>query len=552
MQRFIFLIYTLAIILGCKSEERKELTSIEKAKPNILFIAIDDLRPELGSYGSEIAISPNLDKLSSQGLQFNRAYCQQAICGPSRASVLTGIRPETSGIYHNYIKFREVNPDIITLPQHFMNNGYETVYAGKIFHHGDLDDEKSWSRLPALDSMKAKGIKKPVGFALEKNKRDRAETRKAMITKYGDVARYGVAMGNAFESADLPDHTYIDGFNTDLAIATLKEMLAKGDKPFFLGLGFNKPHLNWVAPKKYWDLYNPKEIKLSSNTDAPTNAATMGLHPSFELRVRSGIPKKGLIDEELAVRLKHAYLACISYVDAQIGKIISAMEKAGVRENTIIIVWSDHGYHLGDMGIWGKATNYEIATRVPMMIWTPDMPKTTQGFKTNALVELVDIYPTLCDLAGLETPEQLEGYSFAPLINAPEREWKTAALSQFPTPALREWGAYPLRPAMRETYFGPLIKEVEEKIKMQQKEKWNRDLFENNLMGYAMRTDKYRFIVWKDRGDLEKEPLFIELYDHVNDPRETNNIANRNPELVAELMTQFNKGWKGNLPNHIN
>ena len=552
MQRFIFLIYTLAIILGCKSEERKELTSIEKAKPNILFIAIDDLRPELGSYGSEIAISPNLDKLSSQGLQFNRAYCQQAICGPSRASVLTGIRPETSGIYHNYIKFREVNPDIITLPQHFMNNGYETVYAGKIFHHGDLDDEKSWSRLPALDSMKAKGIKKPVGFALEKNKRDRAETRKAMITKYGDVARYGLAMGNAFESADLPDHTYIDGFNTDLAIATLKEMLAKGDKPFFLGLGFNKPHLNWVAPKKYWDLYNPKEIKLSSNTDAPTNAATMGLHPSFELRVRSGIPKKGLIDEELAVRLKHAYLACISYVDAQIGKIISAMEKAGVRENTIIIVWSDHGYHLGDMGIWGKATNYEIATRVPMMIWTPDMPKTTQGFKTNALVELVDIYPTLCDLAGLETPEQLEGYSFAPLINAPEREWKTAALSQFPTPALREWGAYPLRPAMRETYFGPLIKEVEEKIKMQQKEKWNRDLFENNLMGYAMRTDKYRFIVWKDRGDLEKEPLFIELYDHVNDPRETNNIANRNPELVAELMTQFNKGCKGNLPNHIN
>ena len=552
MQRFIFLIYTLAIILGCKSEERKELTSIEKAKPNILFIAIDDLRPELGSYGSEIAISPNLDKLSSQGLQFNRAYCQQAICGPSRASVLTGIRPETSGIYHNYIKFREVNPDIITLPQHFMTNGYETVYAGKIFHHGDLDDEKSWSRLPALDSMKAKGIKKPVGFALEKNKRDRAETRKAMITKYGDVARYGLAMGNAFESADLPDHTYIDGFNTDLAIATLKEMLAKGDKPFFLGLGFNKPHLNWVAPKKYWDLYNPKEIKLSSNTDAPTNAATMGLHPSFELRVRSGIPKKGLIDEELAVRLKHAYLACISYVDAQIGKIISAMEKAGVRENTIIIVWSDHGYHLGDMGIWGKATNYEIATRVPMMIWTPDMPKTTQGFKTNALVELVDIYPTLCDLAGLETPEQLEGYSFAPLINAPEREWKTAALSQFPTPALREWGAYPLRPAMRETYFGPLIKEVEEKIKMQQKEKWNRDLFENNLMGYAMRTDKYRFIVWKDRGDLEKEPLFIELYDHVNDPRETNNIANRNPELVAELMTQFNKGCKGNLPNHIN
>lgn len=552
MQRFVFLIYALAIILGCKSEERKELTAIEKGKPNILFIAIDDLRPELASYGSEIAISPHLDKLASQGLQFNRAYCQQAICGPSRASVLTGIRPETSGIYHNYIKFREVNPDIITLPQHFMNNGYETVYAGKIFHHGDLDDEKSWSRLPALDSMKAKGIKKPVGFALEKNIRERAETRKAMFAKYGDVARYGLAMGNAYESADVPDTTYGDGYNTELVIATMNEMLVKGDKPFFIGLGFNKPHLNWVAPKKYWDLYDPEKIKLSTQTSGPENGAQVGLHPSFELRVRTGIPKKGPIDEALAVTLKHAYLACISYVDAQIGKMISALEEAGVRENTIIIVWSDHGYHLGDMGIWGKATNYEIATRVPMMIWTPDLPLTTQGFKTNALVELVDIYPTLCELAGLETPEHLEGYSFAPLINSPEREWKTAALSQFPTPALREWGAHPLRPAMRETYFGPLIEEVEEKIKMQQKEKWNRDLFENDLMGYAMRTDNYRFIVWKDRVDLEKEPLFIELYDHVNDPRETINIANKNPELVVELLAQFNKGWKGNLPNHIN
>lgn len=200
------------------------------------------------------------------------------------------------------------------------------------------------------------------------------------------------------------------------------------------------------------------------------------------------------------------------------------------------------------MGIWGKATNYEIATRVPMMIWTPNMPKETRGKKTDALVELVDIYPTLCDLAGLQMPETVEGYSFKELIKDPNKTWKTAAFSQFPTPALREWGGYPLRPAMRETYFGPLIEEVEGRIIEQQKEKWNRDMFENTLMGYAMRTEQYRFIVWKDRAHLEKEPIFIELYDHRKDPLETVNIADKNPDLVIKLMIQFDKGWKGNLP----
>lgn len=518
-------------------------------KPNILFIGIDDLRPELGCYGSDIAVSPNLDKLAGQGLLFENAYCQQAICGPSRASLLTGIRPETSGVFHNYIKFREANPDVVTLPQHFKNNGYETVYAGKIFHHGDLDDEKSWSILPALDSMTVKGIPKPVGFALKENNEARAKTRKAMVAKYGKVARFGLASGVAYESADVADNTYSDGYNTELAIATMKEMNAKSDKPFFLGLGFNKPHLNWVAPKKYWDLYDREKIKLSTQTESPENGATMGLHPSFELRVRSNIPKKVEIDKELATTLKHAYLACVSYVDAQIGKMIAALEKEGLRENTIIIVWSDHGWHLGDMGIWGKATNYEIATRVPLLIWTPDMPKGSHGKTTDALVELVDMYPTLAELSGLEIPKHVEGTSFTKLINNPEEKWKTAAFSQFPSPALREWGGFPIRPAMRETYFGPLLDEVEVKIKKQQKDKWNRDLFENRLMGYAMRTKHYRFIVWKDRTNKELEPVFIELYDHKIDPLETKNIAKEKPELVKKLTKQLNKGWQENTPN---
>lgn len=533
------ILFLVSIVLF--SCQRK--ASNENLQPNILFISIDDLRPELGSYGSEIAISPNIDNLASQGLQFNNAYCQQSICGPSRASVLTGIRPETSGVFHNYIKFREATPDVITLPQYFKQNGYETVYTGKIFHHGDKDDELSWSRLPAFDSLDH--LPKPVGFALKGNIEARKKVRKEMFAKYGDVARFGLASGVAYESADVSDNTYLDGYNTTLAIATMKEM-AKNDKPFFIGLGFNKPHLNWVAPKRYWDLYHRKKIKISMQTEAPVNAAAMGLHPSFELRARSNIPKKGEINDELSITLKHAYLACVSYIDAQIGKMISALEKEGLRENTIIIVWSDHGFHLGEMGIWGKATNYEIATRVPLIIWTPNMPKSSKGKTTNALVELVDIYPTLADLSGFEIPKHTEGKSFKPLIENPDLVWKNAAFSQFPTPALREWGAYPIRPAMRETYFGSLLTEVEERIKKQHGDKWNRVLFENNIMGYTMRTEQFRLIVWKDRTQPKEDPLFIELYDHKTDPYETINIAYDDSKIVDDLLDQFNKGWQGN------
>ena len=541
MKKSLTIILLSFLAFSCKNEA--PVVKKNKRKPNILFIAIDDLRPELGSYGSEIAQSPNLDKLASEGLQFNRAYCQQAICGPSRASVLTGLRPETSGIYHNYLKIRELHPDVVTLPQHFKNNGYESVYYGKIFHHGDLDDSLSWSRVPGPQP------KSVVGFALPENQQIREETRKEMFTKYGDVAKYGLAMGPAYESADVPDNTYSDGYNTDLAVADIKKMAKDSDKPFFLGLGFHKPHLNWVAPKKYWDLYDEAKIPMASDSIPPENGAAMGLHPSFELRVRSGIPKKGKLDPELSKTLKHAYLACISYVDAQIGRAITALEDAGIRDNTIIIVWSDHGYHLGDMGIWGKATNYEIATRVPLMIWTPDMPETKRGAQTDALVELIDIYPALCELAQIEKPEHIEGLSFVPLLKNPKQEWKTAVFSQFPSPALREWGSYPLRPAMRETYFGPLIEKVETKIKSQQKQKWNRDLFENKLMGYAMRTEQYRFIVWKDQTQPQATPLYFELYDHKNDPDETTNIAPKNPELVAQLLSQFNEEKNSNTIN---
>ena len=540
----IYIVSLFIMTLGCKPK----LANIEptKQRPNILFIAIDDLRPELGCYGSDMAISPNIDALAANGLLFNNAYCQEAICSPSRASLMTGARPESIQVIENFTYFREQNPDIITLPQHFWANGYETVYTGKIYHNKEFGDGKlSWSRKPVeIDNPKGN-----FGFKLPENQKMQKENAAAMVAKYGENAlRNGLGKGPAYEFADFSDNEYEDGHNTDLAIATMKDMLEKNpDKPFFLGLGMKKPHLDWVAPKKYWDLYDQEKIKLAEHEEAPKDGATMGLHASFELRARADIPKKGSIDKELAINLKHAYLACVSYVDAQIGRMLSALDEAGVRDNTIIILWSDHGWHLGDMGIWGKATNYEIATRVPLIISTPNMSAAIRGKKTNALVELVDMYPTLCDLAGVSLPAHLEGQSFAPLLSDPGRDWKKAVFSQFPTPALREWAANPLSKGMRETSFGPLIEEVEESIKAQQGDKWNRDLFENRLMGYAMRTDNYRFVVWKDYKDPEAKPIFFELYDHQKDPSETINIAAGNPVLVEELLTQFNKGWQGNL-----
>jgi iduronate 2-sulfatase len=390
------------------------------------------------------------------------------------------------------------------------------------------------------------GIKKPVGaYALPENNALKSENMKRMLAKYGEAARRGLASGPAYENADVPDHAYSDGYETLRAIATLKEMVNNSGKPFFLALGFKKPHLNWTAPKRYWDLYDAEKIPMTPQGDAPENGAAMGLHASFELRTRAGIPKIGPLKPELARTLKHAYLACVSYVDAQIGRMLDALEEEGVSDNTIIIVWGDHGWHLGDMGVWGKATNYEIATRVPLMVRTPDMK--VRGKSTDALVELIDMYPTLCELAGVPIPGHVEGHSLVPLLDQPERPWKKAAFSQYPNPALREWAANPLSIGMRETWFGPLIEEVEQRIIKQQGDKWNRELFERHLMGYTMRTDRYRLVVWRDHRNQNAAPIFVELFDHHTDPQEARNIAGDHPEVVDNLMRQLDAGWKNAL-----
>ncbi|YCM44943.1 sulfatase [Verrucomicrobiaceae bacterium 227] len=503
-------------------------------KPHILFISIDDLRPELGCYGSPIAVTPHLDQLASKGLLFNRAYCQQAICSPSRASLMTGARPDSIGVIENYTDFRIANPDIITLPQHFRAHGYETVNVGKIYHGKYNDALKSWSRLPARRLMKTKPI--PGGYGLPKNQKIQRDNRQALLAKYGPDRVGGLtSSGPAFEAADVPDHSFIDGHSARLAIATLNQHLEnKPNQPLFLALGFSRPHLHFIAPRKYWNLYDPEKIPLAEHSEAPIDGAAMGLHASFELRVRHGIPKSGKLDAALSRQLKHAYLACTSYVDAQIGLVLDALDKSGQRENTIIIVWGDHGWHLGDMGVWGKATNYEIGTRVPLIVQAPKMMNAA-GKKTEALVELIDMYPTLCELAGLPVPDHLEGTSLVPLLNDPMSTVKEFALSQYPNPGLREWAANPLAPAMRETFFGPLIAEVEERIIQQQGARWDRDFFENHLMGYALRNDRYRYVEWRDYRDATVAPIFVELFDHQMDPAETRNVAATNPEVVKLL-----------------
>lgn len=505
-------------------------------KPNILFIAIDDLRPELGCYGSKLVKSPNIDALAARGLRFDRAYCQEAICAPSRASLLSGTRPDTNGITHNYVEFRDLNPDLLTLPEHFIAQGYETAFTGKIYHR--WPDDQSWSRKPVSKNFKFKKPKS--GFALPENIQLKKENFAEMTRKYGEAAKRGLASGPAYECADVPDHRYIDGYNTELAIATMKEMAGE-DQPFFMALGFKLPHLNWVAPKKYWELYDRDEIPLATQTEGPKDGAEMGLHASFELRTRAGIPKHGEIDDNLARTLRHAYFASVSYVDALIGKALATLDDEGIRDNTIVILWGDHGWHLGEMGIWGKATNYEIAARVPLIISTPTMKNENRGKGSKALVELVDIYPSLCELAGITAPDHLEGKSFAPLLDDPNQKWKDGAVTQFPTPALREWAANPLSPQMRETFFGPLIEEVEARIIKQQGEVWDRELFENHMMGYTIRTEHHRLILWRDQRAPSGTPVFTELYDHRIDPAETVNVASKHPELVKEFTAQMDE-----------
>ena len=475
-----------------------ELNTIAARKKNVLFIAVDDLRPELGCYGHPIVKSPNIDALAKSGVLFERTYCQQAVCGPTRASLLTGKRPDTTKVYDLKTHIRTTMPDVVTLQQHFKNNGYFSEGMGKLFHAG-LEDEASYS----VPHRYAKAEQ----YALDGNNQLKKQGGKVTKTDSTEQESGGRMRGPATECADVPDNVYEDGKYTEMAIESLRRLAPKAlskkegeHQPFFLGVGFRKPHLPFVAPKKYWDLYDRSKIPLPY-PDKPHNAPDIAFTNWAELRSYSDIPDVGPCDEAKTRELIHGYYACVSYTDAQVGKILAELDRLDLRKDTIIIIWGDHGWKLGEYSQWSKHTNFELDTHVPMILSDPDYPK---GIRVKALTEFVDIYPTLAALCGLPVAKDLEGVSMVPLLTDPQRSWKKAAFSQYPRP--------------------------------------------HNMMGYSMRTDQYRYNEWIDRKTLEVK--FTELYDLKNDPlcKECIDAKPEYKELVAKLHEQMKAGWQKARP----
>lgn len=461
---------------------------------NVLFIAVDDLRPEIGCYGAAHMKSPNIDKLASRGLLFERAYCQVAVCNPSRNSILSGCRPDTTGVFDNQHFLRPNMPDVLTLPQHFKNSGYTAISLGKIFHHSEKepgDDPQSWSE-PAWYHGE------PYRHWFSKESLDYVKQLKA-LPKDRQPKQLRAA---PFEAADEPDASYPDAQTAAKAIETLQRLKAEG-KPFFLGVGFVKPHLPFTCPQKYWDLYPADTIKLASNAYKPKAAPEPAFHNNYELRSYGTVPPKSEVVDEMALNLIRGYRTCVSFMDAQLGRVLDELDRLGLRENTIVVFWGDHGYHLGENGLWTKMTNFELGTHAPLIVSVPGQK--TAGQRSKALVEHVDMYPTLTQLCGLPHPKHLEGTSFVPLIEKPDRSWKKAAFSQY------------LRPG------------------------------KPPIMGRSIRTDRWRYTEWRDpKGNL----IGTELYDETNDSQENTNIAGEaaHVETVKQLAEQLSAGWKAAQP----
>ena len=469
-------------------------------RPNVLFISVDDFRPELSCLGESVVITPNVDRLVARGTIFSRAYCSMSMCNPSRASLLTGLRTSTLNIYDQETHFRQVRPNAVTLPQLFKNNGYETVGVGKIFHNS-LPDPPSWSRAePKIP---------PYYEYMDPETRAHLQARRQAASNMGrsDTFIGSYMRGPATERFDAPDNLYRDGAIADTAVGLLRELKTK--QPFFLGVGFFAPHLPFVAPKKYWDLYKRDEIPMAPNYHLPKGAPLFAMNSLTELNchedfVAAPNPTEALLPEAQARLLKHGYYACASFVDAQIGRLLEVLAALGLRDNTIVVLFGDSGWKLGEHGGWSKLTNYEIDTRTALVISAPGQDR--PGGRADGLVELVDIYPTVSELAGLTPAADLEGTSLVPLLSHPERPWKSAAFSRFPRG------------------------------------------FTNRFMGRSMRTERYRFIEWRDWFD--DTLVATELYDHQTDPQENTNIAADagNADLVQRLSKQMLAGWKAALP----
>ena len=459
-------------------------SSVEKTQAadqaNVLFIAADDLRTELNCYGQTHVITPNFDRLADEGMVFDRAYCQQAVCHPSRASLMTGKLPDTIGVTSLYTDLRVAAPDVLTIPQHFRKHGYVAESYGKIFHngHGHRGDPGSWSVPPHRfgDGQQ---------YMLEENRElKRLNREKLAKAEKARKSLGGPKNGPVSERAPDSYSGYSDGAMMVNAREGLKR-LAAGSKPFFLAVGFSKPHLPFNAPEEFWELYDREELMLPVNPYPPKDVPEYALHTNGELRSYSGVPWKVDVSDDLTLELRHAYYACVSYIDSLLGDLMRDLDSLGLRENTIIVFWSDHGFKLGEHSLWHKHTNFELDCRVPFMISAPGYGN---GQRTGSLVELLDLFPTLCDLAGLPIPEDLDGTSLLPVLRNPETSVRPFARSQYPRG--------------------------------------------NNVMGYAIKTDRFRYVEWQDTSS--GKVLAQELYDHFIDGQENINLAN-NPSFESEL-----------------
>ena len=488
--KYLLLLPFFCILLSCKkgvdSDDKKS-----NEQPNILFISIDDLRPELGCYGKDYIHSPNIDRLAETGAVFTNHYVSVPTCGASRYSLLTGMLPKTKEHLGNHAcqKFIAGKPETEkpeTFIHHLRRNSYYTVGIGKISHYpegllyGYTDPVGTEYELPhSWDEMLLNPGKWGTGWNAFFGYAD-GENRQSMNRQV-----------KPYEMADVPDSGYPDGLITEQALEKLRELSQK-EEPFFLGVGFFKPHLPFNAPQKYWDMYDEDAIPLSPNPSVPKNVNKASLHGSGEFNgYQLGDEKASLngpVSDEYARKLRHAYFACVSYIDAQVGKLMDELEKQGLAENTIVVLWGDHGWHLGDHLVWGKHTVFERALKSPLIV---NVPGKTKGKSIDKVVSTVDIYPTLMELCDVDMPHETDGKSVVPLISNPLINWENAAFGYYRN-------------------------------------------------GISLRTDRYRLTKYFRNA----EPV-IELYDHQNDPNETKNIAGEKPEIVEQLMPLWEKGNTG-------
>lgn len=436
------------------------------AKPNVLLVCVDDLKPLINCYGESIAKTPNIDRFARSSMQFERAYCNQAVCSPSRNALLVGLRPQSLGIYDLPTNFRKTAPNAITMPEHFKANGYETQSLGKIFHvgHGNVDDSRSWS----VPSFRAR----TGAYALDSNRSKNADGK-----------------GAPTESADVPDDRYDDGSTALEAIRRIEDASKKPGTPFFIAVGFIRPHLPFVAPKKYWDMHDPSAIALAAIREAPKDAPAYAPQYGGELRNYADLPKSGSIPDAMQRHLIHGYLAATSYMDAQFGLVLDALDRLSLRSNTIVVFWGDHGWHLGDHGMWCKHTTYEQATRIPLLISAPGYPTG----KSQAFIESVDLYPTLCELAGIPQPDGLDGKSQVQVLSRKSDSVRDHAIQVYP-----------------------------------------RNRQGTQVLGRAIRTSRYRMVQWMPIAGDESDAEY-ELYDYQNDPLETINVANTQTSILKDL-----------------